>query len=55
MDLTVEKQVLIPQVKVRLNHRKAAQHGLTPGQALQALETLDEGQRVSTLMDGAPL
>jgi CzcA family heavy metal efflux pump len=53
VDLTVEKQVLIPQVKVRLDYRKAAQHGLSPGQALTVLQTLSEGQTVGTMVDGA--
>jgi Cu/Ag efflux pump CusA len=30
VDLTVEKQVLIPQITVRLDHRKAAQMGWHP-------------------------
>ncbi|RZI85554.1 MAG: efflux RND transporter permease subunit [Rubrivivax sp.] len=53
VDLTVEKQVLIPQVKVRLDYRKAAQYGLTPGEALRALQTLSEGQSAGTIVDGA--
>jgi Cu/Ag efflux pump CusA len=32
VDLQVEKQVLIPQITVRLDHRKAAQMGLAPGE-----------------------
>ena len=53
VDLTVEKQVLIPQIKVSIDHRKAAQYGLTPGQAVAALQTLSEGQVVSQVLDGA--
>ena len=53
VDLTVEKQVLIPQIKVSVDHRKAAQLGLTPGQAVEALQTLSEGQGVSQVLDGA--
>ena len=52
VDLTVEKQVLIPQIKVSVDHRKAAQLGLTPGQAVEALQTLSEGQGVSQVLDG---
>ncbi|HYD80273.1 MAG TPA: efflux RND transporter permease subunit [Paucimonas sp.] len=52
VDLSVERQVLIPQIKVRVDYRKAAQHGLTPGQVLKALETLSEGERVSQVADG---
>lgn len=52
VDVSVEKQVLIPQVNVRLDYRKAAQHGITPGDALSALQTLSEGTRVSQVIDG---
>lgn len=37
-DLQVEKQVLIHQIKIRLDHEQAARHGVTPGQVLRALE-----------------
>ncbi|WP_423199159.1 MULTISPECIES: efflux RND transporter permease subunit [unclassified Cupriavidus] len=52
VDISVEKQVLIPQVNVRLDYRKAAQYGITPGDALSALQTLSEGSRVSQIIDG---
>ena len=44
--------MLIPQIKVSVDHRKAAQLGLTPGQAVEALQTLSEGQGVSQVLDG---
>ncbi len=53
VDLSVERQVLIPQVKVRIDYRKAAQHGLAPGQVLAAVESLTEGARVTQIIDGA--
>lgn len=53
VDLSVERQVLIPQVKVRIDYRKAAQHGLAPGQVLSAIEALAEGTRVTQVIDGA--
>ena len=40
VDLSVERQVLIPQIKVRIDYRKAGQYGLTPAQALRAMEAL---------------
>ncbi|OWW21830.1 efflux RND transporter permease subunit [Noviherbaspirillum denitrificans] len=52
VDLSVERQVLIPQIKVRVDYRKAAQYGLAPGQVLKALETLSEGDRVTQVVDG---
>ncbi|KIF81599.1 efflux RND transporter permease subunit [Noviherbaspirillum autotrophicum] len=53
VDLSVERQVLIPQVKVRVDYRKAAQYGLAPGQVLKTLETLSDGDRVTQVVDGA--
>jgi CzcA family heavy metal efflux pump len=52
VDLSVERQVLIPQVKVRIDYRKAAQYGLAPGQVLAALQTLSEGERITQVVDG---
>lgn len=52
VDITVERQVLIPQVNVRLDYRKAAQYGITPGDALGAMQTLSEGARASQVIDG---
>lgn len=53
VDLSVERQVLIPQIKVRVDYRKAAQYGLAPGQILTALQTLSEGARVTQVVDGS--
>jgi len=53
VDLTVEKQVLIPQITVRLDHRRAAQAGLTPGEAMQTLKTLTDGAHGAQIVDGA--
>ena len=53
VDLSVERQVLIPQIKVQVDYRKAAQHGLATGQVLAALEALAEGTRVTQIIDGA--
>ncbi|HCY63672.1 MAG TPA: CusA/CzcA family heavy metal efflux RND transporter [Oxalobacteraceae bacterium] len=52
VDLSVERQVLIPQIKVRIDYRKAAQYGLSPGQVLTALQTLSEGTRITQVVDG---
>ncbi len=53
VDLSVEKQVLIPQIKVRVDYRKAAQYGLTPGQVLMVLQSLSQGEQVTQVIDGA--
>ncbi len=52
VDITVERQVLIPQVNVRLDYRKAAQYGIPAGEALKALQTLSDGTRVTQIIEG---
>ncbi|MBI3145982.1 MAG: efflux RND transporter permease subunit [Pseudogulbenkiania sp.] len=51
-DLQIEKQVLIPQIKVRLDYGQAAQYGVSPGALLKTLETLTEGDTVAQIVDG---
>ena len=53
VDLSVERQVLIPHIKVRVDYRKAAQVGLATGQVLTAIEAMSEGTRVTQIIDGA--
>ena len=50
-DLQVEKQVLIPQIKVRLDYDRAAQLGVAPGTLLQTLETLAKGDTQTQIID----
>jgi CzcA family heavy metal efflux pump len=52
VDLTVEKQVLIPQITVRLDQRKAAQAGLAPGEAIRVLQALTDGAHGADIVDG---
>ena len=52
VDLQVEKQVLIPQVRVQVDHARAAMYGLTPAAITQALDSLANGRRVSQIVDG---
>ena len=52
VDLTVEKQVLIPQITVRLDHRRAAQAGLSPGEAIRVLQALTDGVHGAQIIDG---
>jgi HME family heavy-metal exporter len=51
-DLAIEKQVLIPQIVVRVDHRRAAQMGLTPGEALRTLQALTDGSHSAEIVDG---
>ncbi|WP_410498864.1 efflux RND transporter permease subunit [Chitinibacter sp. S2-10] len=50
-DLQIEKQVLIPQIKVRIDYDRAAQLGVSPGTLLKTLETLTEGDTVAQIVD----
>lgn len=52
VDINVEQQVLIPQLSVQLNQRSAAQHGLTPGAAIEQLQLLTDGEVVAEIIDG---
>jgi CzcA family heavy metal efflux pump len=52
VDLTVEKQVLIPQIVVQLDHRRAAQAGLAPGEAVRVLQALTDGAHGAHIVDG---
>ncbi|MBJ2164382.1 efflux RND transporter permease subunit [Acidovorax sp. IB03] len=52
VDLTVEKQVLIPQITVRIDPRKLAQTGLAPGEAVRLLRALTDGAHSAEIVDG---
>ena len=52
VDLTVEKQVLIPQITVRIDQRRLAQTGLSPGEAVRVLQTLTDGAHGAEIVDG---
>jgi HME family heavy-metal exporter len=52
VDLQVEKQVLIPQVRVHLDYERAALYGMTPAAVSQALEAMANGRRVSQIVEG---
>jgi HME family heavy-metal exporter len=51
-DLATEKQVLIPQLQIILDHGLAAAFSVQPSSAAEAIERLSNGQRVSHLVDG---
>ncbi len=52
-DLQVEKQVRIPQLKVKLDHEAAARYGVSPAAVLHALESLANGTKVSQVIEGS--
>jgi len=52
VDLQVERQVLIPQVQVRIDRDAAKRFGLPPGHIAEDLETALGGVRVAQALDG---
>jgi HME family heavy-metal exporter len=52
VDLQVEKQVRIPQLRIDVDYERAALHGLTPATITQALETMSNGRTVSQIVEG---
>jgi HME family heavy-metal exporter len=51
-DLQVERQVLIPQLKVHVDYAAAARLGVTPGALLAGLQQLVDGERVTQVIEG---
>ena len=51
-DLEVEKQVLAPQIKVRVDYAAAARYGVPAPQVLATLQSLVEGERVTQIVEG---
>ncbi|WP_119966364.1 efflux RND transporter permease subunit [Simplicispira lacusdiani] len=51
-DLEVEKQVLAPQIKVRVDYAAAAQYGVPVPRVLAALQSLVEGEKVAQIVEG---
>ncbi|SFD52127.1 efflux RND transporter permease subunit [Paracidovorax konjaci] len=51
-DLEIEKQVLAPQIKVRVDPVAAAQYGVPTPQVLAALQSLVEGEKITQIVEG---
>ncbi len=51
-DLAVEKQVLAPQIQVRVDYAAAARYGVPAPQIAATLQGLVEGERVAQIVEG---
>ena len=51
-DLEVEKQVLAPQITVRVDYAAAAQYGVSAAQVLATLQGLVEGEKLAQIVEG---
>ena len=51
-DLQVEKQVLAPQIKERVDYAAAAQYGVPAPQVLATLQSLVEGEQITQIIEG---
>jgi len=52
-DLEVEKQVLAPQITVRVDYAAAAQYGVPVPEILAVLQSLVEGEKVTQVVEGS--
>lgn len=51
-DLQVEKQVLIPQLEIRVDYSRAALYGVQPAAVVEQLSRLSNGRVISRVVDG---
>ena len=51
-DVSIEKQVLIPQIRFNVDRARAAQYGLNAGEITETLETALNGRTVSEAVEG---
>ena len=51
-DLQIEKQVLIPQIKIRIDYEQVARYGVAPGTLLRSLQQMIEGERITQIVEG---
>lgn len=52
VDLEVEKQVLTPQIKIRVDYDKSLGYGLPPAKLLRELQMMIDGEKVTQIVEG---
>ncbi len=52
VDLSVEPQVLLPQIPIAIDRVAAARYGMAPGEVAEQLETALSGRQVGAVLDG---
>ncbi len=52
-DLELEKQVLAPQIKVRIDYARSEQLGVSPAMLLRQLQTLIDGEQIGQVIEGS--
>jgi Cu/Ag efflux pump CusA len=52
VDLQIEPQTEISQLRLKVKHQEAARYGLAPGDVAKLLETAYKGRRMSVVLDG---
>ena len=51
-DLNIERQVLIPQIRVQVDYTRAAQLGISPPVLLAQLQMMIEGEKITQVIEG---
>jgi HME family heavy-metal exporter len=52
VDLEVEKQVLTPQIRVRVDYDRALGYGIAPAKLLRELQMMIDGEKVTQIIEG---
>jgi HME family heavy-metal exporter len=53
VDLEVEKQVLTPQIRVRVDYDRALGYGIAPAKLLRELRMMIDGEKVTQIIEGS--
>ncbi|MBC3872882.1 efflux RND transporter permease subunit [Undibacterium flavidum] len=51
-DLQIEKQVLIPQIKIHVDYAQTSRYGIAPGVLLRSLQQQIEGEKITQVIEG---